>query len=70
MLFATAGSGGLRAHRRGGSSDAGSSVYEDLEAESANYGAALADGFDSDGGGRKGFRDLLRRGAGVCTLQA
>ena len=40
------------------------SVYEELEAESANYGAALADGFDSDSGGRRGFRDMLRRTAG------
>lgn len=43
------------------------SVYEELEAGSANYGAALADGFDSDGGGRRGFRDMLRRTAGLLN---
>jgi hypothetical protein len=46
------------------------SVYEELEAESASYGAALADGFDSDGGGRRGLRDMLRRTAGPPSTEA
>lgn len=58
-------------HPQPGGSDTGStigSVYEELEAESAAYGASLADGFDSKSAGRRGFRDMIRRTAGLWMI--